>query len=289
MKRIAKLCLLGTLIPSAFISADTKSETIEATNTFAQMIKTTDNAPDWLKRTTLDFSVEKDYKPAYELETVQPIYQHSDDDMYFWQFNAMTRDTEQTYNLGLGYRNIIFPEVMLGINTFYDYAAEHGHKRGSVGFEVIGMDYEARTNIYRAISDKKEISTDVFEEVLNGWDVEIGGSIIPMDKDFKMFASYTQFDKIQGQNNYKTMKVRATYLFTDNLKFEVGYIGDDKKYSDISKDRTYATMTLLFGKTKREKLYKDSLKSKLLQPVERENEIIVEQTTTLTVSIKRGN
>jgi hypothetical protein len=48
-------------------------------------------------------------------------------------------------------------------------------------------------------------------------------------------------------------------------------------------------MTLLFGKTKREKLYKDSLKSKLLQPVERENEIIVEQTTTLTVSIKRGN
>ncbi len=135
------------------------SDIVKGANALINSLKKPDGAPEWLKRTTIKFQIQDDYKPAYELETVQPIFQTYDKDMFFTQLNARSRSNDQTYNIGIGYRNIVADWLLLGINSFYDYTTSYDHQRYGFGFEALGKKYEARANTYFRASNTKEIST----------------------------------------------------------------------------------------------------------------------------------
>ncbi len=249
------------------------------------------DAPDWLQRTSVELQIEEGFKPTIELETVQPILQNSDNDMLFYQLNARHRNSEQSYNLGLGYRNIASDKIMYGANLFYDYAAEHGHKRSSLGLEAISNIYEVRANVYNAISGKKTIKTNEFEQALDGWDVEVGGSILPSDRNLKVYLSHAQFDAVSaGRSDYKDNQVRLTYPLNNNTLLELGHTMEKEKYSDKDKNRSFAKLKYTFGKVDNTKsLPSSGLRSKLLQAVERRHEIVLEKTIQASVTVSRGN
>jgi hypothetical protein len=271
------------------VNADNESNTLSLVNSLLNKVEASDTAPDWMKRTTVDLSVEKGYKPTWSLETIQPIYQHSSNDMYFWQFNAATRNDIETYNLGFGYRNIINPDLMLGINSFYDYQQTNKHKRWSIGAEAIGQTIEFRTNRYMAISDKLEVEAGIFEQALDGWDVELGGTI--PNTELRTFATYTVWDGVT-KDDLKQKALRVEYPLNDSMKFEVGYTADNEKQGDLEKTRWNAQLSIAFGaKTASSQNIATStnLKDKLLIPVQRENEIVVERTVGAVITVSRGN
>jgi len=249
------------------------------------------DAPEWMQRTSIELQVEENFKPTIELETVQPIMQNNEDDMVFYQLNARTRDSKKSYNLGVGYRNIVSEDMMYGVNAFYDYSAENKHKRSSVGVEAISNDLEARANVYNAISGKKEVKTNEFEQALDGWDVEVGGSILPMDKNLKVYLSHSEFEAVTaGRSDYKDNQIRATYPLDGNTTIEVGLTKEKEKYGSKEQDRSFAKLKYTFGKQQSsDKSNKSGLRTKLLQPVERRHEIVLEKTINASVTISRGD
>ncbi|MEW6740797.1 MAG: inverse autotransporter beta domain-containing protein [Nitrospirota bacterium] len=262
-------------------------------NAIINGLKKPDDAPDWLKRINLKFEIQDDYKPTYELETVQPIFQTNDNDMFFTQLNARSRSHDQTYNMGLGYRNIVTNWLMLGVNAFYDYTTYHDHQRYGFGFEALGKKYEARANTYFSASNAKEIQTGIFQRVMNGYDVEVGGSVIPVKalEDLKIFLGYQNFNA-KYTDDLKTFQLRMTYPITQYTGIELKAMKDENKT-----ERYYAQLTVGLDVPQRVKRTKDGkdidLKKKLLQPVERVKDIVVEQYAKaaggFTVRIKRGN
>jgi hypothetical protein len=53
----------------------------------------------------------------------------------------------------LGARHITDDETLIiGANAFYDYESKSGHKRSSLGFELLTATLEFRANTYNAIS-----------------------------------------------------------------------------------------------------------------------------------------
>ncbi|MCK5111885.1 MAG: inverse autotransporter beta domain-containing protein [Arcobacteraceae bacterium] len=286
--KITSVCI-ATAIAVTALNADNDSNAIETLNKALQKIETPADAPDWMKRTSIKLQVEEGYKPTYELETVQPIHQYSDDDMLFWQFNTNYRDTINTHNFGLGYRNIINPQLMLGINAFYDYQSDYKHKRKSIGVEAIGQQLEFRANKYVAISGKKEIKASTFEQALDGYDAEIGG-LIP-NTDLKAFASYTKWDAIAASKDLEQKAVRFEYPLNNSMIFEVKYTSDNEKQGTLDKTRVSAQIAMTFGaksKSSQNLTTSTSLHDKLLIPVKRENEIVVEKTISAKITIGRG-
>lgn len=249
------------------------------------------DAPGWLQRTSIELQVEDGFKPTIELETVQPILQNSADDMLFYQLNARSRDSQQSYNLGLGYRYIVSDKIMYGANTFYDYADEHAHKRSSIGLEAISSIYEVRANIYNAISGKKTIRANEFEQALDGWDVEVGGSILPTHRELKVYLSHAEFEAVSaGRSDYRDNQLRLTYPLNSNTMLELGHTMEREKYSDKDQNRSFAKLKYTFGQSDNVQSSKNTgLRTKLLQPVERRYEIVLEKTIQASVTVSRGN
>lgn len=285
------------ILPSSLIADDpaadeSSNSAVKGLNALIQTLKVPEDAPGWLKRTTFKFQFQDDYKPTYELETVQPIFQTNKKDMFFTQINARTRSNDQTYNIGIGYRNIVTDWLLLGLNYFYDYTTAHDHRRHGFGFEALGKRYEARANTYFRASETKEIRTGVYQRVMQGYDVEVGGSLIPfrMLEDLKVYAGYQWFDA-KYTDDLKTYQLRTTYPITQYTGIELRAMKDKNKA-----ERYYAMLTIGLDapmKTKKTNNNEIDLKQKLLQPVERIKDIIVEEYAEaaggFTVTIKRGN
>ncbi|MBF0511092.1 MAG: inverse autotransporter beta domain-containing protein [Candidatus Omnitrophica bacterium] len=154
--------------------------------------------PDWLKRTNYAAYVGTDQRPIYYLETVQPLYQSADKiDTVFTHTRVSIMDGRGTYSPGLGYRRLVFNNnLMLGVNTFFDYQDLHREYRQGVGLEAITQTAELRVNSYFDLSPVRTISDDgnttVFEKVVNGGDVEIG-TPVPYLPWIKIFGSYYRY------------------------------------------------------------------------------------------------
>jgi len=187
------------------------------------------------------------------------------------------------------YRNIVSDNIMLGINTFYDYSADQKHERSSVGLEAISNDFEARANVYNAITGRKTVKTDSYEQALDGWDVEVGGSIIPSNKNLKAYISHAKFDSATASvNDYIDNQVRITYPLDSNTMLELGHTMEKEKYSSNDKNRSFVKLKYTFGQQASTESATTGLRTKLLQPVERRHEIVLEKTINATVSISRG-
>ena len=277
------LSFVAATLATTIVNADNASNAVEVLNSALQKVEASADAPDWAKRTSVKLKVEEGFKPTYELETVQPIVQYTKDDMLFWQFNSTYRDDINTHNLGLGYRNILNEDLMLGVNAFYDYQQDNKHKRKSIGVEAIGQTLEFRANKYMAISDKKEVSTDNWERVLDGYDAELGGTI--PNTDLRAFATYTRWDAVDASSDAVEKSARIEYALNDSMKLEVAYAN-----KDFDNNTWSAQLTVAFGaksKSAKNLTTSTNLQDKFLIPVKRENEIVLEKSNTFTVTVGR--
>jgi hypothetical protein len=94
------------------------------------------------------FGLDSGTKTKSELMAVYGLYE--DDNLFlFNQTSVVNFDSRSTFNIGLGARHITDDEsLIVGANAFYDYESKSGHKRSSLGFELLTAMLEFRANTH---------------------------------------------------------------------------------------------------------------------------------------------
>ena len=151
-----------------------------------------------LRANTSDNSVDID------IDFLHPLMQN-DDDIVFAQAGARTFDNRNIGNFGLGYRNQIDLDLMLGGNAFIDQDFSRNHTRGGVGAEAWGNTARLAANIYAPLSDwkksdQKKLNSDpnrmnLFERPAKGWDIRTE-ALIP---GVPQMAATGQYFKWKGE------------------------------------------------------------------------------------------
>lgn len=264
------------------------------------------DVPDWIKRTNVAIEAGTDIKPAYFVETVQPLLGTQDKEtVLFTQGRVSARDYRTTYNLGFGARRIFSDSLLLGVNTFYDYQDLHQHHRAGVGFEAItDRGLESRLNTYFKVSNMRLVEENAggenFEEVANGLDWEIGGPL-PYFNFLKVYGGGSWYSFERFANKYG-WKMRAEYnpVKYSRVTFEMF---DDNKTNNVDY-RVEGAVTLAFTsfrpkdiihdlKASREAFPKINLRDKVLDRVVRDFDITVIASTKtragLTVEGGKGD
>lgn len=135
------------------------------------------NGKAWMKRTTVALSFQKDWKPLYSAETVQPIGHYDDQSRQVWFTQgsvARAADIGTTLNSGFGYRRISRDDHHLhGANLFYDHRFKGQHRRMSAGLEYLSGESEFRFNYYRGMSDDHMVN-GALERITDGYTVSYG-------------------------------------------------------------------------------------------------------------------
>lgn len=258
------------------------------------------DAPDWAKRVELEWDVEKNLKPTYSILTVQPLYQDAQkQNTFFVQASQLRYDMIDKYrdttNVGLGYRRLLLGNQMLvGVNSFYDYEWTYGHQRASVGGELKWAMLDFNTNLYRRLTGYRTIddSTSTTERAMNGYDFELR-SQVPFLPWMQVGARYYHWQSDLADDT-KGWDYSATADITQNLSIETGW-----KRDNYNSSQAYGKFVLRLARTDRPVMASDKIVSKdffeqrdmrnyTLDKVRRENKIIVERKGGGIV-IARGN
>ena len=269
-------------------------------NSFAEEEPSSGNQ-DWIKRIDLGIEAGTGQKPKLYFETVQPLYQNSaEDKTLFIQPRVNKQDDDETLNLGIGYRWLTRNEnILLGMNTFYDHTYEHDHYRAGFGIEALGKILEARVNTYWGLSDKRIVeetgTSTTYEEVVDGFDVEVGGAIIPRLHWLKLYGSTYWFDHKKFDDK-EGWRVRTRIEPTDTINCDVTLWDDNKGDMEVRVDVAvniefdgWADIRDTFRIAKTNYEDKD-LSESMLIPVERDHEVKVEkwiESSGLTIEVGR--
>ncbi|KAF0118972.1 MAG: adhesin/invasin, partial [bacterium] len=262
------------------------------------------NVPEWLKRTSYSIELENDQKLKYYFETVQPLWETNNGCKVLFNHSRISlKDSRPTYNIGLGLRELLNDDLLLGGNIFYDYQDLHKHSRLGVGGEYITQELEARINGYLRIVNERIVSENdsekTIEKVANGFDAELGGPV-PF---FKMLSVYGggywyHFDHFQNKYGWKLRSELKPYDFT-RLTFE---LYNDTKRGGMSyslegalslRFTSFALGDILGDIREGRRAYaKADLREKMLDRVVRDFDITVvrvkeDKTTGLTVEAGR--
>lgn len=203
--------------------------------------------PYWVARTDISIDVQKGSKTTFDIETIQPLYQTNATkrNTCFIQARWGRRNSDDTVNIGFGYRRLLVDESWLfGANVFYDTTLKAYHKRIGVGVEAIGKYVTFRGNYYKGVSDERTISHEsdfvITEKALNGYDV---GVEMPLPK---MPWAHIRFDHYRWKghkfSDVHGYTVRLHCNLTKNLHLEFGRSDDAENSS-----RMFAKAYVNFG------------------------------------------
>ena len=244
--------------------------------------------PEWLKTTSLNFYISEDLKPTYSLETIQPLGERNNNpgDHWFWQGRYARSEEASTFNFGVGWRNLAPDrQSLLGMNLFYDYGFTYNLARIGLGGEYFHKLSEYRFNVYHPVTGDKLANVNYqdngilysYIRAVDGVDLELGTSFSHAPW-LKAFLKGYYYDN-KHQDDELGYQLRTTMQVSPRFNLELGY-----RYSNLHHDPyaiiTYQladTMPLNKGKAKKDDAY--DLSDKLLQPVERENDIKTETWT----------
>ena len=255
----------------------------------------------------LDFSIDAEeyLKPTFSIMSVTELLELGNGGTIFNQTSLNTHDSDETINIGLGARKLLFDnKLIFGINTFYDHQFDENHKRIGLGAETISSLFDLRGNYYNAMSDLRTNKEGSYtERALDGWDLR-GDYHLPIQHDVNIFMTAYKFKNPQdgsdfedkgnkfgadaklgnfvieaGYDSNKQEKdnyfgsVKYVVALGDNVKkgyYALSEIEDpisDKKMKDSYRFASLKSVKKAFEYT--------SVEDKLYQPVKRENKIRV--------------
>lgn len=253
-----------------------------------------EHAPDWMKRTNIEFNFQKDWKPLYAIETIQPLGRFDDQSnkVFFTQGRiSNASDLGTTANLGLGYRWLSHDESsMYGVNLFYDHAFKEQHARIGAGLEYFTGLNEFRVNGYKGVSGEKEVDSinHIFEKVVDGYDVEYATSF----KNAQWVKAYINGYHWDYKHNddVNGFKLGTEMQVTPQISLDMGYNkasgSDGELYAKVMYNLADVDTASWFGgkedKKDKEDIQKNnqaaqSMHSKMLEKVRRQNNIVVER------------
>ncbi|MBI5907420.1 MAG: inverse autotransporter beta domain-containing protein [Burkholderiales bacterium] len=261
----------------------------------AQQAKSDSRLPDWLRRTDISVESMDRSNPTWSVETVQPLYQTPKTlrDTVFFQGRWGRRNSDNTFNLGLGYRKLLEDKTwLLGVNTFYDTTTKYDHKRWGVGAEAIGQYLTFRTNFYHGISGEKTISLlngiRTTEKALSGRDFEIDAPIPYLSWIRVAANSYRWKSATAGTEDLKGAKLAFKGNISKNISLELGRQDDNYtrpssfiriSYNLLGNPSNGVPGTMLEGMRKPVSFEARDLTLHTLDKVRRQNDIVVEKKT----------
>ena len=189
-------------------------------------------------------------KPEISIETFRPLNE-DDNGLSFFQGSLFAHDgSRETINLGFGKR--IFSDdnnIIYGLNAFYDHEFDYDHSRASLGGEIKSSFLELNHNQYFSNSDSRSGKNGIAEEVLDGYDLELGLQV-PYIPSATIYTKTFEFDA-NGGNDFEGMEY-STKLEVPNsgLTVEAGHTNYDNhndewffklnfSISKVNKDRSF--------------------------------------------------
>lgn len=249
------------------------------------------HGPAWLRTTDLNLSFTEDYKPVFSLETIQPFSQTSKNNaLLFWQGRySYQSSANATANLGIGWRKLAEDKTsIVGLNAFYDYGFQRDLSRVGVGAEYFNKLAEYRANFYFPTSGdhliEKSTSNDgtlyTYIRAVQGLDYEVGSSLANAPW-LGFYASGFYYDN-KHHDDEKGYRLRSTLQVSPRFSLEMGYTNSNLSNGDLYGKVQYQLADKLgpslFGDSHKDKKTND-ISHKLLQKVQRENEIKTETFT----------
>jgi len=196
----------------------------------------------------------------------------------FNQTSIVNFDSRRTFNIGLGARHITDDETLiLGANAFYDYESKSGHKRSSLGFELLTAMLEFRANTYNAISGTIAYN-GINETALDGRDMKLTANLPYLYSSNVYYSSGKWKDGLGYETKTKEFGIAAEVL--PNLFVTVAQQKKDSTKATTVASISYSIPLGNAAKTKR--VMQDGnwdsrmkpIREKLYQPVQRENRIM---------------
>ena len=177
--------------------------------------------------------------PEYELRGLKAFDQVNPNYFGFTEFGLISDEQDATINIGVGIRKLSDDQtVMGGVNAFYDQEAGSGHKRGSLGIELVSAPFRFNANRYYSLSDGKAISALQTEKPMSGHDVDLE---VALPYFPGLFAGYNQstWDGEDGAADLDRKSYRLKGSLSKNLSLEVG----KRTYSSSVEDQNTAKLS----------------------------------------------
>ena len=223
------------------------------------------------------FGLDSGTKTKSEVMAVYGLHETSNL-FLFNQTSIVNFDSRRTFNIGLGARHITDDETLIvGANAFYDYESKSGHKRSSLGFELLTAMLEFRANTYNAISGTIAYN-GINETALDGRDMKLTANLPYLYSSNVYYSSGKWKDGLGYETKTKELGITAEVL--PNL-----FVNVAQQKKDSTKAKTVASISYSIpignaAKTKR--VMQDGnwdsrmkpIREKLYKPVQRENRIM---------------
>ena len=177
--------------------------------------------------------------PEYEVRGLKAFDQVNPNYFGFTEFGLVSDEQDATINIGVGIRKLSDDHtVMGGVNAFYDQEAGSGHKRGSLGIELVSTPFRLNANRYYPLSDGKAISALQTEKPMSGHDVDLE---VALPYFPGLFAGYNQstWDGEDGASDLKRKSYRLKGSLSKNLSLEIG----KRTYSSSVEDQNTAKLS----------------------------------------------
>ena len=223
------------------------------------------------------FGLDSGTKTKSEVMAVYGLHETSNL-FLFNQTSIVNFDSRRTFNIGLGARHITDDETLiLGANAFYDYESKSGHKRSSLGFELLTAMLEFRANTYNAISGTIAYN-GINETALDGRDMKLTANLPYLYSSNVYYSSGKWKDGLGYETKTKEFGITAEVL--PNL-----FVNVAQQKKDSTKAKTVASISYsipLGNAAKTKRVMQDGnwdsrmkpIREKLYKPVQRENRIM---------------
>ena len=228
-------------------------------------------------------------KTRYEIRNVTGFAPRADGlARNFMQTSVNNANSRTVLNIGFGRRFLTSDEKwMTGINAFFDYDADYGHQRASVGGEIKSSTLGLTANSYQALTEWKSGKDSNQEHALGGYDVELGAKL-PYMPGTTLFLKSWKWNGEDGAADTKgnTYSLQFAYI-VDGVSVEVGRRDYDGTQTDENFGRLSYSMPI--GNAPKpvaipffsdEAFENRSMRDEMLTPVRRNNAIAVQTKFT---------
>jgi hypothetical protein len=247
--------------------------------------------------TEVTISEQDNYDIKFSILAVRPIVKNpyqglNREHLYFTQLRLSSHepfangDERTLLNAGIGFRTLVNNNnAILGANLFHDYEFDEGHQRGSFGVEYLSNNFQLYANLYDRLSDKVSYtsgSTTITEEIVNGYDYSIVGSLPYLPWAKVIYTGYS-WDKTGVDLEGNRVSLEAHLI--NGLLFEYGKndidnSSDDEDFYKITLKwpQDHLTPTLKTHGITSYAFPTYNMKDEMLHKVRRTNNMITEQS-----------
>lgn len=192
---------------------------------------------EWFPNTRIRSRLSSAGTSEFNLGFITPLIDNPKSNL-FGQTMVSKTDSQHQFSQGIGFRSLDSHQAnVFGANIFVDHQPDTGHRRGSVGFELLSNSKKFFANRYFPLSDYKEGADRALQRPADGYDA-IAHLAVPYFPDF--YITYA----IEAWNygGEKKSMVRSLGLkgeLLPKLTLEIQH----QKSTGTSQDRVLASLT----------------------------------------------